>query len=37
MSSKLHEAIYGLFEDSLDVFSYVDARRPDFWIVERQF
>ena len=37
MSSKLHEVLYGSFNDSLDVFGYIKSRKPDFLMIERQF
>jgi hypothetical protein len=37
MSSRLHGAIYSSFADSLGVFTYINDRRSDFALVERQF
>ncbi len=37
MSSRLHAKIYRSFADSLGVFSYIEDRKADFALVERQF
>jgi hypothetical protein len=37
MSSRLHAAIYKSFDDSAGIFGYIDARKPDLALIERQF
>jgi hypothetical protein len=37
MSARLHEAIYKSFVDTLGVFTYIDGRRSDIALIERQF
>jgi hypothetical protein len=37
LSLRLHKTIYSSLTDTLDIFGYVEARRPEFFLVERQF